>query len=578
MKDLKNFLFGLPLYQKIFLLIIVFLFLFWLVRLAFVPVWDYDSIAYHMPFVANFIQKHTVNDIYFSALSGPIGYYPSNMEVLLTNFLLFFNFDSSLNALNLLFAFGLFLGFYLICRELNASKTVTFLGFFALFSMPVFLRLIGTLKIDVFFLFLFAALSLFLIRYLKTQSFADIFLFSLSSGLFLGSRYLAIPYVLLPLCIIFTFFIVRFVAGWQWRFATHFEVLILGILITGGYWYIRNFIAVNNPIYPTPVSFLGKKIFEGLGGSFSKELFSTSIISNFISPDIAAKIFGDYFIETGLALLLIAVFFVFLIAFLKNDWFKNRFSFEYFKKILLYCLFLIGVPLYLYFYISSPNSFVHLDQNIRYSLPALFLGVLMTIFIVFSGESNKLLKDAVAGLLILTIAANIFIFFAFPKPQMVLGAKIMQPLASRDAFYQKLEQTYSGFERILSVMQWMDKNIPQNAKIGYSGFHFHYPLFGQSLTREVNYITVNECHHCNYDNYQFSEGNIFVNPSFNAWLGNLCYYQTQYYVFYNQMGSPEPEKNWLKENPQSFELLYNIEGAAVYKINLVRNFVSNGIK
>jgi len=130
-----------------------------------------------------------------------------------------------------------------------------------------------------------------------------------------------------------------------------------------------------------------------------------------------------------------------------------------------------------------------------------------------------------------------------------------------------MKSVYGQHTPLFSVMEWMDEHIPENAKIGFSGFQLHYPLFGRTLKRDVDYIAVNKCHGCNYHDYRSSGGNIFVNPEYSEWISNIQYYNKEYYVFFSKENTfPDTELHWLKEHPEVFKLLYNEKNAYIFKI------------
>ncbi len=55
---------------------------------------EYDNVAYHLPFVVEWFKSGNLLDIYYSAYAGPLGYYPSNYELLDLWVLLPFGKDS----------------------------------------------------------------------------------------------------------------------------------------------------------------------------------------------------------------------------------------------------------------------------------------------------------------------------------------------------------------------------------------------------------------------------------------------------------------------------------------------------
>ncbi len=554
-KSLKNISF----YEKILFCVAILLLIFWMVRLAATPIWDYDSLAYHMPFAAQFIQDGSINNIYFTALSGPLGYYPSNIEIIFASYLLIFNYDSILHIINLFLIICSGFAIIAILRELKISLLTTIFAISTFLTIPVYLFQVGTLKIDNFFTFIFISIVLFLFRYYLERKFSDLLLFSLGCGIFIGSRYLAVPYILLPLLLILMIFIIDFVKKDKKLVVKNFIFSVLIMLILGGFWYIRNFLATGNPMFPTTISLFGHNIFSGLNDAFSgKGMMIASIFAHADNFTDIKNFLGRYLFETGFLVFVGFIFFVLFLAYIKNNFSKI--------KDLLFIFVIISIPLYFLYYICSPNSFVHLSQNIRYSLPFLFLCLLGIVYI-----NKKINKEFINKFLVYCfggcVALNIFLMCLNNQPQNIFGINLNKKIPQREVFYNKLKSTHSGASDLFDAMNWIDNNINDNAKIGYSGFHLHYPLFGKNMKREIDYIATSKCFDCNYYDFKFSAGNIFINSDYNLWLSNINYYNKEYYVFYNQFGYPDPEKQWLKQHPDIFKLLYQSGNVAVYKIN-----------
>lgn len=565
---IKSHFFNLSGYKKLFIFGLSAVFIWWSARLVATPVWDYDAIAYHLPFTVKFIQLESIRHIYFSAISGPIGYYPSNIELLYAHFLMFLKFDSVLNAFNLIFYILIFFVLYLISRELNVSRGLSLVAGFAFLTMPVFLRQIGTTKIDIFFTLFFALLSLFIIRYLKNRNFFDFLIASLAAGIFFGTRYLAIPYLFLPLIAVLLFFLIRLKAGGRKKAFFQFLSGVFLFVLVGGYWYIRNFFATGNPIFPANISVFGKTIFEGLGGGFSANFFSSSIISNAGDLNNVLTIGKHYISETGIVLPIIFIFFISLIIFQIKNFAKDGIRTGNSRDKIIAGIFLAAVPIYFYFYAQSPYTFRDFDQNIRYSLPALFLGILMSAFVVNVVFKHKVVDFFAKFVFVLAIVINLSFVILFKEPQMAPGSDISKIYEIRGAFYQTLEDTYGGFTPVLEAAKWVEYNTPENAKIGYSGFQFHYPLFGEKFSHQVDYIAPGKCFECNHYDFKKFDGNIFANSNYTSWLENIRYYNIDYYVFFNQGTFPQDEKKWFEDNPSFFVKVYDDKGALVYKVKV----------
>lgn len=533
----------------------------WLVRLAASPIWDYDAIAYHLPFTAKFLQTGSIAAPPFGPLSGPIGYYPANLEVLSANVLAFGLPDSYLNAANLIFALFLVVAIWLIGRELAVPRTISVLAALAFVTVPVLFRQIGTTKIDIPFTFLFAALVFFLIRYLKRQYISDLVFFSAAAGLFVGMRYLGVPYLMVPAFAVFVSLIVQFVRPASRRQAlTHLVVFFVITAALGGFWYFRNLALTGNPVFPTPVRVGGFTLFEGLRSDFGVELSSLSLLAQ-ASRLNKTMLLREFFNETGVLFAALAVFLPMLAIAFVLSWREKRL-----ERRILFGSLLVAAPIYFFFYVASPFTAIHFHQNIRYALPALLIGTLAVMATVRAAAPSRLFAWYAAAVLIVAIVFNIRLLWMYPQPTFILGATPGTAVGHGDEFYRRLNTFYGGSTPALNAMAWVDEHLPVDAKIAYGGFDFHYPLYGPALRRDADYIITRPCVRCNFYDLKSVGGNVFAEPSREAWLENLRQYGKDYYVFFNQFHYREPEEQWLKDMPQRFELLYDREGAYIYKV------------
>ncbi len=533
----------------------------WAIRLGSSPIWDYDAIAYHLPFTAKFLQTGSIIAPYFGPLSGPIGYYPANLEMLSAHVLAFGLPDAYLNAVNIIFAVFLVVALWLIGRELAVPRAVSALTALAFVTVPVMFRQIGTTKVDIPFTFLFAALIFFLIRYLKRQYLSDLVFFSAAAGLFIGMRYLGVPYLILPALALFASLIVQFARSTTRRQAlVHLAVGLMILVALGGFWYIRNFALTGNPVFPTPVRLGGFTLFEGLRSDFGAELSSLSLLAQAGQLN-KTMLVREFFNETGVLFAALAVFLPMLLIAFGLSWRDQRL-----ERRVLFGSLLVAVPIYFFFYVASPFTAIHFHQNIRYALPALFIGTLAVMATVRAAAPSRLLKWYAAAVLAAAIFFNLRLLWVYPQPTFILGATPGAAHGHGEEFYRRLNTYYGGSTPALNAMTWADEHLPAQAKVAYGGFDFHYPLYGPASRREVDYVITRPCVRCNFHDLKSVGGNIFAEPSQTAWLENLRQYGKEYYVFFNQFHYAEPEENWLKQMPNRFELLYDREGAYIYRI------------
>ena len=599
---------------------------------------EYDTVAYHLPFVVEWFQTGSLNHLYYSAFAGPISYYPSNYELLdLWTFLPFKN-DLFANLLNFTF-FPILAGFlWKIFRNFNIDKKTALVATALPFYMQIFLHQAGIPLVDLFFITLFTSSLYFIqeILLMKNKSYTNFLLCGLSLGLFMGTKYIGLVYGLV---------LVFLLIGIVWHQAKAREtkflkaawVSLLGVLLTGSFFYIRNWINAGNPLFPVEVSFLGVHFFEGYEGSNVQEyLTTTSLLANFTTIDSIKNFVHLYFFKTGpygilsIALPPILLCTAFVIYFWNKLLKKRKLTHQFWMLSAL----ALGTMLYFYLYIKAPYTERDLLPNIRYSLPFLIMG---SITIGYFASMRKMLRKA--------FLLSSVLFCAYSFTQLIISSPELIPstgrflvdyallweykvyvlfasifciflLSSLVALTRSIERTrkakcrylflvsvlfltssigfalinFAHSERevlmqhtseywlsdeyelkilnIVEAAEWLDSNAV-HAKVAYTGFNYHYHLFGRDLSREVDYVNINDCTNCRYIDYKDSEGSIRRDPSYEDWYENLKSQEKEYLVV-NPVITEEVwnyEFEWINENPEHFEQVFNLNDIYIYKIS-----------
>lgn len=288
-----------------------------------------------------------------------------------------------------------------------------------------------------------------------------------------------------------------------------------------------------------------------------------------------------------------------------------------------------GLLIYFYLYLKAPYTFKDFLQNVRYAMPFLILGVIASAYMVeklifaratfylftimvfafsfifliirppesvplvdrffvdqlvlvenitmvivfaiammalfwafqvgFSKIKNKNLKICVAGFLVITSLSGTYLFFDFAHKEREFLTKYWTPF-----YYEE----GSPLLDIVKAAEWLDKNAP-DGNIAYSGFNFHYHLYGRDFNRDVNYININECADCRYVDYKCSEESIRRDPDHGNWIKNLEEYKKEYLVVnpYTTPGVRNYEIEWARENSNNFEQVFNINNVYIYQIS-----------
>lgn len=595
---------------------------------------EYDSIAYHLPFIAQWLQNGSLNEVYYSAFAGPISYYPSNYELLdLWTFLPFTN-DFFANLLNFSLFAVLGVVIWRILRNLKIDQNTAIISTAIPFYMPIFLHQAGLPLVDLFFALSFA-ISIFFLQEIynnKEEKYSDFLLFGLSLGLFIGTKYLGLVYgaLIVFLLILISFYKFKRKKINMLKAGT---ITVIGILLTGSFFYIRNWIDSGNPLFPVDLTLFGFNLLEGYKGAGVNEmLVNTSLIHNLDSfSAIKDKIIKFFYITGPYGLISIVLPLVIFLELAITSLYKKIVKKIPINKYSLTIPAALGVTLLIYFYLylKAPYTFRDFFPNIRYAMPFLILGtigvgyvanklsflkksfyiftvftfVFSFLFLIFSPPESLSYTDKFfldysvflkyKGILVTLFIALISIFYVCQIGNLktksktlkygIVGFLILGSFFSTYRFfdfgYKEREllrdywtSSYFGEDQtlidIIRASEWLNQNDLES-NIAYSGFNFHYYLYGRSFSREVDYININECTNCRYFDYRNSEDSIRRDPNYQNWLQNLAEYEKKYLVVnpVSTSGVRSYEFEWANENPKSFEKVFNVNDIYIYKIS-----------
>lgn len=159
----------------------------------------------------------------------------------------------------------------------GGTKSPALAALLIVFSIPMIEFQTFSAYVDLFGVaFLFAAVTLFRDRYnsdsapdqeaktaqARSLSLTAVAFSALACGLSLGTKLTFIPYCAL-------FFGIAIYILWRERrihnrpLALLVSIVVIGMLLPSGFWYVRDLQATGNPLYPTPVSLGGHAIFPG---------------------------------------------------------------------------------------------------------------------------------------------------------------------------------------------------------------------------------------------------------------------------------------------------------------------------
>jgi hypothetical protein len=271
-------------------------------RLMTQPIINFDSLAYHLPAMARWIQTGTFSVL--EQFQADVGWYPYGWEVLCTLLMLPFQEDF-LVALPNLFAWSILgLSVYRLARTAGALRIYSMAAACLVLTMPLLMQHINTIHVDVPFAAFFMSGLYFLVSFHQRRTVVDFVLFLTSVGVLLGIKTSAIVYTAL----LFAILILLEVQAWlrhgsgrkeQSRFpffvdrwATALSVAgVLCFLLIGTFWYVRNWIAMGNPLGFVEIRIGNQVIFPGY------------LTSAEVNRNSLAKIFNPLLIEHWVILL-----------------------------------------------------------------------------------------------------------------------------------------------------------------------------------------------------------------------------------------------------------------------------------
>jgi hypothetical protein len=315
-----------------------------------------DSWDYHIP-----ISQSILNGSFIIPHAKiPQQYYPGSSEAINSLFMLL---HIPLTISNLIAI--IILGF--TCWKLALTFRLSF--YYALFFALTIVTLNGIVRwfnavsIDIWVAVFFCLGIILLEKPQKT--FRYFFCLGATFGMLLGSKYMAILYVIL-LSSIYAKKLLPFIT------IARFFVFLIPVSILGLFWYIRNGILLGNPLYPLCILNLP-----------CQEIFTTTVLSVGVAYPIEMfnAIFGEF--KLWIVAPLVIIFY-----FVKKIWTKSRTALPYGVTLLS---IVGGVLLVAYlFYPTSKQPWI-MVSSLRYSYPAIIPLILVVFLIAKQFKKETLL-------------------------------------------------------------------------------------------------------------------------------------------------------------------------------------------
>jgi len=263
----------------------------WMIFIAYLfPSYTWDALWYHLPMVGYIMQDGAIRDIANdSFINQWINMFPKNIELLFLWNIIFLESDIIVDLTQLAFTIVGIVSVYSMAMKLGIQRNYALYASLLFFFTPIAILQSTTNYVDVAIAVLFIISVNFIIGHrreptyenrteasCKEQRVYSLCLAGLATGILMGSKssgplFAGILSALIIIQELMEQRAVSFNAATMNKYSVLTKSLkmyilsfLLPVVLLGGYWYMKNWIVNNNPVYPMQISLFGTTIFKGL--------------------------------------------------------------------------------------------------------------------------------------------------------------------------------------------------------------------------------------------------------------------------------------------------------------------------
>ncbi len=498
-------------------------------RLRYHPPDGIDTLSFHLPSVARWVQTGTLWQIDELLPDLFFGNYPNNGDVVLLASVLPFKNDFLTHFAILPFLPFTTLSVYCLGRELRATAPVALSLAAMLTAIPLVVQpAIEYALPDAILFATFAAGLAFLARRHRTGATSDLVLAGVALGVAFGTKWYGVTGVVLTVAV---WSVARFLNTRNLSTAVRESSVLIGLVAAGGgIWLARNLLLSGNPLFPQKIAPLGITIFDAPPDQL-RDIVGATVFSYFDDPHVWREyLLHGYRISAALPGLVLALGSVAATALIA--WHRRSARRDAYDGVVVTVLALVAVLAGVY--VVTPYSAlgprgmpILVGANVRYVIPALIAAAGVTGWVV--GRLGPrvcvvvqlvALGAAIDGLRISGVGGHQVVYVCFVVAAVVVGvgwlatrhwvdwrSRVWRP-GRRAAIagvaivliaalgggnhYQRNFNTgrYVGFD---PVLDWVAAKAPTDRKIGLAGVWTDrglapiYPVFGPRLGNQVVY-------------------------------------------------------------------------------------------
>jgi len=487
---------------------------------------------------------------------------------------------------------------YSILKQYNVEKKLALLSGFLWVLIPnIFKQLKTASQVDVICAVLFLLVFYTLLLLKQKFTLRNSLLFGISVGLFVGTKIINLVWLaaLMPIICYMLYQGAKTSKAALSKIFCSFGIIVSGVILFGGYMYLKNFILLGDPVFPVDLTIFGKTIFKGLIDNTAYALK--------IAPGDGFNFMRITFREgLGLQFLFFVLPGTFIPLFFYQYLKKNKYPVAEYMLIfatplIMFILYRIYVNVFVARYLFPYISFglltaiifmTRFSKGNRYLTVAAFISILAASFELANGY------ELVVSILLSIVFFTCLVIYK-EKAAAFYESKKFRKFILISLFLVSLFLIYSNgkydreeFDRYPKIFSrkeawqadigrgWKRLNELTNtgSRVAYTGRQEVYPLFGTKLKNEVKYISVNQKEAAPYNK---PDGLYRKIKDFSAWKENLKKEKIEYLFialpFALNRESEDPgkfpiEDEWALSHPSDFQLVFSNSLSRIYKVSL----------
>lgn len=436
---------------------------------AVLPSTDWDGLAQHIPIAVFHLQKSDLSRI--DTPYRGIHAYPSNGSLFIAWILLGTGNDVFVDLVQWPFWVLGCLAIYRLAYQTGSDRIAALLGSLVFAIAPVVLLQTRSSYVDVMLAScVLIALTITLDMDLPLPSVA--FGVGCALGITLGLKYAGLLNTILLGCIL----LVRLVSSYRHQYIFLFRDLSIFVTVTlflGGYWYLSNWLDLNNPFWPMAVQVMGHSVFSGVWTTDS--FYQGALPEKLVDLPYLAQLWTVWLEPTALYTPDMRL------GGLGPVWFA----------VGLPCLLLYGLQglitkdrsrLAIFGFAFGAFALTPANWHTRYILaPVAISGVALAMMI---SQFQFWYRVALGGLVVsLSFYSCLLTFTRSPvTPEDFMRFQRLPIIERRSIFADRVDA-------IQPAMRWFDRNVSDNSIVAYSwGGVILYPFWGAWNSHQMVYV------------------------------------------------------------------------------------------